>query len=164
MLTFEWLSDHELRCPLFPTLWATTATLFTGRTYRVVGTVSFRDRTLAIRVLGIRESVRRHARGRLRGARRRRSSARPARRWRDKCDVSRADSRPASVQLVPVLAPHVQGEGPDPALGEGAGPDLNLAGCWPEWPARHLASISELSLEISHLPVYRACCAGKSCA
>jgi hypothetical protein len=61
VLTFEWLSDHELRCPLFPTLWATTATLFTGRTYRVVGTVSFRDRTLAIRVLGIRESVRRHA-------------------------------------------------------------------------------------------------------
>src|SRR5450759_2514263 len=83
VLTFEWLLDHELRCPLFPTLWATTPTLFTGRTYRVAGTVSFRDRTPAIRVLAIRESAGRHVRGRLRGARRRRSSARPARRWRD---------------------------------------------------------------------------------
>ena len=59
VLTFEWLSEHELRCPLFPTLWATTPMLFTGRTYRVVGTVSFRDLTPAIRVLGISESVRR---------------------------------------------------------------------------------------------------------
>ena len=83
VLTFEWLSAHELRCPLFPTLWATTPTLFTGCTYRVVGTVSFRDRTPAIRVLGIRESARRRTRGRLRVSRRRQSSARPARRWRD---------------------------------------------------------------------------------
>jgi len=71
VLTFEWLSDHELRSPLFPTLWATTPTLFTGRTYRVVGAVSFRDLTPAIRVLGIRDSARRRTWGRLRGAHRR---------------------------------------------------------------------------------------------
>ena len=78
VLTLEWLSDHELRCPLFPTLWATTPTLFLGRTYRVVGTVSFRDLTPAIRVLAIRESVGRHIWRRLRGACRRRSNAPPA--------------------------------------------------------------------------------------
>jgi hypothetical protein len=94
VLTFEWLSDHELRCPLFPTQWATTPKLVTGRTYRVVGTVSFRDRTPAIRVLTIRESTGRHAWRRLRGACRRRSSVRPARRWRHYCDVSRAESPP----------------------------------------------------------------------
>lgn len=71
VLTFEWRSDHELRCPLFPTQWATTPTLLIGRTCRVVGTVSFRDRIPAIRVLAVRESAGRHARGRLRGARRR---------------------------------------------------------------------------------------------
>ena len=33
------------------------------------------------------------------------------------------------LQLVPVLAPHVAGESPDPAMGEGAATDLNAAGC-----------------------------------
>ena len=33
------------------------------------------------------------------------------------------------LQLVPVLAPHVPGESPDPAMGEGAATDLNATGC-----------------------------------
>jgi hypothetical protein len=53
VLTFTWLSDQELRCPLFPTLWAATPTFVIGRTYRVVGTVAFRDRTPPIEIVGI---------------------------------------------------------------------------------------------------------------
>lgn len=57
VLTFDWISGQEVRCPLFPVLWAVTAPLAVGHTYRVVGTVSFRDGTPVIGIVAIATSA-----------------------------------------------------------------------------------------------------------
>src|SRR5687768_13594735 len=57
VLTFGWVADQELRCPLFPTLWAATAPLEVGCGYHVVGRVTFRDGAPAIGIVAIERSV-----------------------------------------------------------------------------------------------------------
>jgi len=80
VLTFRWVAGHELRCPLFPTLWAATAPPVVGRTYQVTGKVAFRDGAPAIGIVAIGRRSARRSRIRSRVSHGRQLRTRPPRR------------------------------------------------------------------------------------
>lgn len=80
VLTFSWVAGQELRCPLFPNLWAVLAPPVVGKTYQVTGRVAFRDGAPAIGIVAIGRRSARRSRIRSRASPWRQLRTRPGRR------------------------------------------------------------------------------------